>query len=101
MVTASFVAYQLVYVPGFARLNAGVGYGPSPDGGGSLSVSLLSLVRLGVLTAGLVTSAVVLWRLDMRDGAGSAALRERWKRDARLVGVIVGYWALTAGLLLV
>jgi transcriptional regulator with AAA-type ATPase domain/polyferredoxin len=95
LVTTGFVANQMAYVPGLDRLVLWLGAGP---GGAEpwLSVSVLAIVRTAVLSAGLFTTAVILWQVDLR----LKSAEERWRRAALLLVVTVGYWALLLGLML-
>ncbi len=96
LLTATFVAYQLAYVPGLAGLRVQMDY----DGSGGLPLQVLGLARVAVLSGGLLTTAVVLWRLDLATGAALATWRARWRRDTVALAVTVGYVGLCAWLML-
>jgi transcriptional regulator with AAA-type ATPase domain len=86
LVTAGFVAYQLGYMPGLSWMSATIAY--TAEGTPTtpwLSLSVLAIVRFGVLSAGLLTTAVILWRIALERE------EERWtrrlRRDALLIGL--------------
>jgi transcriptional regulator with AAA-type ATPase domain len=61
-VTAGFVAYQMTFVPGLDAVRVAVG----PLGAGAsagLSFGLLSLAQSAILSAGLLVTTGVLWKL--------------------------------------
>jgi transcriptional regulator with AAA-type ATPase domain len=99
LVTAGFVAYQLAYVPGLAWLNATILYAGEAGGWTPwVSLTLLALLRGSVLSAGLLVTAVILWRIDVN--AEEETWTERVPHRATLLGLTVGYWALLMALML-
>jgi len=100
LVTAGFVAYQIAYLPGLAWLNASIESGGGEATHRWISVSLLAVVRFGILAAGLLTSAAILWRIGRREAGEEAVRRKGWGKGTALPAALVGYWALLSGLML-
>ena len=96
--TAGLVAYQLAYVPGLAGLHMSLygGGGDAPSTG--LRLSVLALLRVGVLVPGVLATLVILWRVDRR-GREQGAAPSRGLRRLSLA-TAVGYGAALLTLML-
>jgi transcriptional regulator with AAA-type ATPase domain len=76
--TAGLVAYQLAYIPGLAGLQFSMhGSGPGASG---LTVSVLGMLRVGVLLAGLLATLILLWRVNRRGSEEGAPPTPRTRR---------------------
>ena len=60
LVAAGFVCYHLGYVPGLNNLQAMLSTESFPY---PVAFSMLSVIRFGILSAGLITAVAVLWNL--------------------------------------
>lgn len=75
LAAAGFAAYQFGFLPGIAEVYAGLG---GPGGGWpALTVSLLALLRVLTMAAGLLLALVALWRQPAAPATGRRSGR-RW-----------------------
>ena len=96
--TAGLVAYQLAYVPGLAGLQLSL-HGGGPEAAASgVSISLLAIVRLGVVLTGLLATVLILWRVNRRGLEQGAPPSKGIRRTS--LGAAVGYGTLLLVLML-
>ncbi len=91
LITAGFVTYQLEYLPGASWLTATLEYGS--DASSRLSFPVLDVVRFGVLSAGLLTTAVILWRAERPTAQKEPACEPRRLRDLWPTAAMLCGWA--------
>ncbi|OGS01381.1 MAG: hypothetical protein A3G41_06115 [Elusimicrobia bacterium RIFCSPLOWO2_12_FULL_59_9] len=91
-----FIAYQIAYVPGLDRLFALLVIKPATGGGVTLSV--LSLFRVFLVSAGFMVTLGVLWnRLNSKDGPSGRIGARVFAFSSAAAGA---YWALLLVLML-
>ena len=93
VMSAGLVAYQLAYVPGLEGVRLSL-----TAGGPGVTVTLLAILRVGIVLAGLLATLVILWRVNRR-GRDQGAPPTRRVRRASL-GAAVAYGALLLLLML-
>jgi polyferredoxin len=102
LVAAGFVAYQLAYLPALPWLRASVADGRTGPGTGTwASFSVLALLRVAVVSGGLIATCVVLWQTDRGEHPDAEPWTARWRRDLALIALTVGYWALVLATMVV
>ncbi|MBI3944739.1 MAG: hypothetical protein HY321_02385, partial [Armatimonadetes bacterium] len=101
LMAAGFASYQLGYGLGLPGLQATLTYGGRGEGlAPAVSFSVLALVRFVLLSAGLVVTAVILWKLEQDQRAGDerkASWTGTWV--VSLAGPVL-YWAVVQVLML-
>jgi transcriptional regulator with AAA-type ATPase domain len=93
VMSAGLVAYQLAYVPGLEGVRLSL-----TAGGPGVTVTLLAILRVGIVLAGLLATLVILWRVNRRGRDQGAPPTRRVRRAS--FGAAVAYGALLLLLML-